>query len=833
MAALAGITEDQASDLLWRWDFWGRPEQQEPEGEWSIWLALAGRGFGKALAIDTPVPTPSGWSTMGQLQDGDKVFDECGVVRSVVKAHNVMLGRECFRVKFSDRSEIIADGDHLWTTVDRRLRKAMSRRIEGASSTKRQCQIKYRPQTLRTREIAASLYDGKEVNHCIPCAAPLVLPEADLLIDPYLLGLWLGDGSTKGAEITTADAETVQAFEGSGYVLKAYSQSGASKVYGINSAETNARRCGTTGQYLPGATGFKADLAALGLLGNKHVPQVYLRASKDQRMALLQGLFDTDGHCDRITGSSEFCSTDEGLARDVRDLALSLGMKAVTYHGRATINGRDCGPKYRVCFTAHGDFPLFRLSRKLASMPKRGAQAERAYRRYIVSVEPVPSVPVRCITVDSPSRLYLAGEAMIATHNTRMGSEWVRKIVCGPTPLAPGRCRRIALIAETAADARDVLVRGESGILSVHPPEFRPLYEPSKRLLTWPNGAEALLFNAVEPDQLRGPQFDAAWSDELAKWRYAQETWDNLQFGLRLGDDPRQMITTTPRPIQTLKQIINEPGVVITKGSTYDNKSNLAAKFIKRIEERYSGTRLGRQELEAEVLDDSPDSLWQRKQIDAERISFKDGRNYYKDKPFKLPDMRRVVVAIDPAARAGGEGESGGGAETGIIVAGLGVDGRGYILDDVTCSLDPNGWASRAVAAYTRHDADVIVAEKNQGGDMVQAVIRSVSPKVPIITVHASRGKVTRAEPIAALYAQGRVSHIGAFSQLEDQMVVFTPFGIDGGTTGDRVDALVWALTQLFPNMVSYKPIVATSEKSDRWDRAFKRSQTVNDWKVK
>lgn len=418
--------------------------------------------------------------------------------------------------------------------------------------------------------------------------------------------------------------------------------------------------------------------------------------------------------------------------------------------------------------------------------------------------------------------LMLAGRGF---GKTRAGAEWVRKIACGPTPLKGGRCRRIALVAETAADARDVLVEGESGVLAVHPPDFRPLYEPSKRRLTWPNGATATLFNAVEPDQLRGPQHDAAWSDELAKWRYAQETWDNLQFGLRLGDDPRQIITTTPRPIVTLKAIIAEPGVIVTKGSTYDNRANLAPKFLAKVEARYAGTRLGRQELDAEILDDAPDALWRRAKLDEKRLA----------KTAKLPDMQRIVVAIDPASQGGGDGEVGSGAETGIVVAGLGVDGRGYVLDDLTTAADPNGWALRAVKAYDDYKADIIIAEKNQGGAMVEAVIRSVRKTLPIDLVHASRGKVTRAEPIAALYEQGRVSHVGAFPQLEDQMVVFTPFGIEGGTTGDRVDALVWALTHLFPSIIYHAEKPATAQvKEDRWRRAFNRQRgddADNNWK--
>lgn len=376
---------------------------------------------------------------------------------------------------------------------------------------------------------------------------------------------------------------------------------------------------------------------------------------------------------------------------------------------------------------------------------------------------------------------------------TRAGAEWVRGEVCGTTPLGKGRAHRVALIAETAADARDVLVEGDSGLLGIHPRGFRPVYEPSKRRLTWPNGASATLFNATEPDQLRGPQHDLAWCDELAKWRYAQETWDMLQFGLRLGTKPRQLITTTPRPIQLLKKIMADPSTVITRGSTYDNANNLAASFLDAIKRKYEGTRLGRQELDAEVLDDVPGSLWTREMLDKTRRKRTD----------KLPDFQRVVVAIDPAGKSQETAISEGTAETGIIVAGIGVDGRGYVIDDLSCSLSPNGWARRALSGYDLHSADAIVVETNQGGDMVKQTIRSVRPSVNVIEVTASRGKVTRAEPVAALYEQGRISHVGGFPELEDQMVLFTPLGIAGETTGDRVDAMVWAFTELFPSLVN------------------------------
>jgi len=351
--------------------------------------------------------------------------------------------------------------------------------------------------------------------------------------------------------------------------------------------------------------------------------------------------------------------------------------------------------------------------------------------------------------------------------------------------------QRIALVAETAADARDVIVEGPAGLLAIHPADFRPKFEQSKRRLTWPNGAVGILYNATEPDQLRGPQHDAAWCDELAKWRYAQETWDMLQFGLRLGEAPRQVITTTPRPIPLIRDFIAREGegVTVTRGSTYDNRANLAPGFFKTIVKRYEGTRLGRQELDAEILDDIPGALWSRAMLDKARVA-----------KAALPQMQRIVIGVDPAAKASNGGDKT--SETGIVVTGLGADGRGYVLDDLSCRLSPAGWARKIAAAFDNFAADAIVVEINQGGAMVETVLRAERPGLPLRQVRASRGKTVRAEPIAALYEQGRVSHAGAFPALEDQMVLFTPFGIEGDGAADRVDALVWALSDLFPRIV-------------------------------
>jgi phage terminase large subunit-like protein len=363
---------------------------------------------------------------------------------------------------------------------------------------------------------------------------------------------------------------------------------------------------------------------------------------------------------------------------------------------------------------------------------------------------------------------------------TRAGAEWVRAVVQRPDFAQDAAALRIALIGETLADARAVMVEGVSGLLAVHPPHERPRYEPSKRQVTWDNGAIAQLFSAEDPDSLRGPQFAAAWCDELGKWRRPDDTWDTLQFCLRLGSRPRQVVTTTPRPIRLIKALIADPQTAVTRVSTAANEANLAPSFLEAIVGRYRGTRLGRQELDAELLEDRPDALWPRALIERARVRVN-------------PPLSRIVVAVDPPASSGPHADA-----CGIIVAGLAEDGRAYVLADCTRErASPLRWAESVIAAYRRFEADRIVAEINQGGELVETVIRQIDASVPVRTVRAMRGKWLRAEPVAALYEQGRVAHVGAFPELEDEMSDFGPDGLSGGASPDRVDALVWALTDL------------------------------------
>jgi phage terminase large subunit-like protein len=346
---------------------------------------------------------------------------------------------------------------------------------------------------------------------------------------------------------------------------------------------------------------------------------------------------------------------------------------------------------------------------------------------------------------------------------SRAGAEWVHEQV------AAGR-RRIALVGPTAGDVRDVMVEGESGILNCG--RVRPNYEPSKRRLTWPNGAIATTYSADEPERLRGPQHDASWCDEIAAWRYPA-AWDMLMFGLRLGERPQVMATTTPKPTKLVRDLLGQ--AVVTRSTTYDNLANLAPTFREQILARYEGTRLGRQELLGELLEDVPGALWSRDLIERSRGTAPD-------------DLSRIVVAIDPAVTSGEQSDA-----TGIVVVGT-IQNVGYLLEDLSGRFPPEQWANLAVDAYRRWGADRIVAEANNGGDLVASVLRAVDRNIPVRLVRASRGKRARAEPVSALYEQGRVVHAGTFPELEDELCMWTP---DTTESPDRMDALVWGLSDL------------------------------------
>lgn len=352
---------------------------------------------------------------------------------------------------------------------------------------------------------------------------------------------------------------------------------------------------------------------------------------------------------------------------------------------------------------------------------------------------------------------------------TRSGAEWVRK----KKDTSP----YLHLIGRTAADVRDVMVDGESGILAISPPWDRPVYQRSQRRLVWKNGAQAITFSADEPESLRGPQCFGMWCDEVGAWNYPEEAWDNASFGLRLGNEPQACLTTTPRVTKLIKRLVASPMTKISRSTTYDNRANLAESFFTEIIKRYENTRLGRQELLGQLIEDNENALWSRDgMIEAHRVT-------------KSPDLTRVGIALDPAVTSGEDSD-----ETGMIVGGVGSDGHAYILADTSLRASPMGWATEAVTSYHKYRCDRMIAEGNQGGELIETTVRTVDKTISFKRVHARRGKYTRAEPVAALYERGMVHHVGTFPLLEDEMCQWEQGDAD---SPNRLDALVWLLTEL------------------------------------
>jgi phage terminase large subunit-like protein len=371
---------------------------------------------------------------------------------------------------------------------------------------------------------------------------------------------------------------------------------------------------------------------------------------------------------------------------------------------------------------------------------------------------------------------------------TRAGSEWVRAQVEGARPEQPGAASRVALVGETVDQVREVMIFGESGIMACSPPDRRPEWQATRQRLLWPNGAVAQVFSAHEPEAMRGPQFDAAWADELGKWKQGAEAWDQLQFALRLGKNPRQVVTTTPRNVSVLKAMLKNPSTVLTHAPTEANRAHLAESFLTEVRARFGGTRLGRQELEGMLVEDVEGALWTAAMLERARVD-------------EVPVFSRIVVAVDPPVTSTKQSD-----ECGIVVVGADTRGdpkdwRAVVLEDASVKgATPEGWARAALAAMERHGADRMVAEVNQGGDLVERVVRMLDPQVPFRAVHATRSKMLRAEPVAALYEQGRVGHLRGLQALEEQMCQMAATGWKGRGSPDRLDALVWALTELMVN---------------------------------
>lgn len=734
------------------------------------------------MKTDEHVGTPTGWTTMGEIKVGDTVLDENGAPTKVLAVTAPVMSN-AYRITFSDGSIIEACEDHLWVTHTFRDRKKINR-----SRARGDHEIPY-PSDWASKEpiTTAQMFHtqvympGGYRNHSIPLTAPLNLPDARLLVDPWVLGYWLGNGSLHAGSLTThpEDQQWVrETVESTGYLC------GVDYARNSDKAPTFTPR------------GLAVNLRSIGVLDNKHIPPLYLRASRAQREALFAGILDSDGYINPSNQSVEITVVhNERFARQIMELARSLGQKPVMKASNAGYNGKVTGIRYRITFRP--TYQPFRNPRRAEVWRPPSGQGSRSFQRMVVKVEPIEPRLMRCITVDSPNSMYLAGEAMIPTHNTRAGGNWVRQM----SRVAD----RIALVGRRGKDVRSTMVEGPSGLIKTCESAGETYdWKPALMEFTFENGAKAFGFSAEEPESLRGPEHGAGWFDEPCHMDLINEVWSNYNLGLRSEGVPggaKTLLTSSPLPVPWTKERIAEQGQVITdelgepivdpesgqeeraprtvlvQVPTSVNLHNLDAGYKRRVINPLRGTRKGKQELDAMLLEDVEGALWEA--------------GWIHRRPAKRDDMERVVVSVDPAGS-----DSKAADLTGIVVAGRHDADSFIVFEDASDHHTPSGWAKRAIVLYEKYKADAIVLER-YGGDSATTILRNAGFKGKIEQVKARVGKFARAEPISALYEQGLVAHLerAQLAELEDQMLTWVPSITK--KSPDRVDALVWALTQL------------------------------------
>lgn len=792
--------------IKYDWELNARPSQLIPfdfTNDWSTYVINSGRGWGKGAELDTPIPTPKGWTTMGQIEAGDKVFDEQGSVCNVTAVTDVYMPNKAYKIYFSDNTSVVVCDEHQWITWTNRDRKKYQRQdakrknnnpigmfpidwINWSANGERSDSGRFGPTIKTTKDIIDTFYQvaNQKANHCIPLCRPLNLSEKQLPIHPYLLGLFYGDGIAASGQISCdkKDYESYKIYlESNGFVV------GNLKIYKLKNRENY-----NTGIFK--IDGLYKSLRLADCLKTKKILPEYLRASENQRLELVRGLLDTDGSIYK-TGDIEFTNTSLDLFNFTYELLISLGQKPTVSTRIGKYNGVFHKKQYRLRFLPNR-FDLFNLTRKLELLKTihiTKSQQLRNHYRMIIKYEEVESVPMKCITVDSPNSMYLIGKQMIPTHNTQVGSQWIIYLA----EKYP-ECR-IALIGATAGDVLNTLVNGTSGIINSCPPWNKPKWNPSYQKITFKNGSECEYFSGEKPDRIRGRNFSFCLADELTSWRFPKETWDMLSMALRIGTINRRLVTTTPKNIEKYIELLKKDSTWAYVGSTIENLDNLTDDFRDEIISTYAGTRLGAQELEGEILADDDKALWKRIWIDTGRVKIKHGNDglpllnesgMFIPQDEILPDFISIVLAIDPAVSVNKKS-----AETAISVAAYGVDGKYYILYADSAKDTPDGWARRTYELYDEYMCDSIIVETNQGGNLVIDNLKKSGRAAPIVEVRARRGKLLRAEPIAALYERNQVRHFGKFEKCETQMCNFNQHFNKG--LCDIVDSTVYALQAL------------------------------------
>lgn len=580
-AELQSLSTPDLAYIAWqlRWAQQRRAKQTPPAGEWDVWPIITGRGWGKRIHVDALLPTPCGFVRNGEVRDGDWLIGSDGAPVRVVKAHPIEVAVRSYRVTFDDGSQVDADAEHQWATYTKLERKNAARRGEEPTA-----------QVFTTEQLASSLMHGnREANHAIPVVRA-VGRHLEAKIDPYVLGAWLGDGMTGEASLVCGQED-----------FPIFAKC-AERGYPVMSVRWTSPRT-DNGQSWPiyRLRNLHAALSAYGLIGAKRIPREFMRASIEQRFELLRGLMDTDGSCTAHAGMCELSLSNRDLAADAEELLLSLGFKITSNvydswrykDGARWKQGKD---RVRIKFMAYADEPVFSHPLKRSRLRSRGFQSARRKLRYVKAVERIASVSMRCLTVDAEDSLYCVGREFILTHNTRTGAEWLAKEAWND----PGSIS--AVIAPTfQSDVLETCFAGPSGLLNVIPPELIANWRSSDAHLELVNGSVIRGFSATEPERLRGPNLSRAWCDELAAWKYLQRTWDMMEFATRIGKKPQKVITTTPKPLKFIKDLMAEYSDTLTTGALMENRANLAEVFVRKIM-RYDGTDIGKQEIYGELL---------------------------------------------------------------------------------------------------------------------------------------------------------------------------------------------------------------------------------------
>ena len=722
------LGDTDLADLEYVWDeWWARPNQVIPEDPYyPIHLLLTGRGWGKALATDTPIPTPNGWRTMGQLTPGDLVYDENGSPTKVTQVHPIYTpaDEDMYRLHFYGGYTLDACGDHLWTTIDYQY----------------------------MLQIRLQSYQYKNID----------LHEID----------WL---KTDLANNRAQTVDTRTMYENQYYTVQGYTGERRAN-YRIGRAKA------LQGTYIDPPEPEYTLGALIPTFSPEELPTAMLRSTYSQRWEMLQGLTDAHGKIDHM-GSRKRESVKFNLTFSkeqkafARELITSLGFETVTDYNRP---GRR---ENFLSFYPHTSNPFrHSVQKHMLSVPDHPLL--RSMFHTVRKIERITPRPVRCITVESPNALYLAGEGMIPTHNTRTMAEWIRRQAMNN----PG-CR-IGILGRTAADVRDIMATGESGVLNVGPKEEQPEFKPSQRRLEWPNGSIATLFSAETPDQLRGQQFHYFACDELAAYTQfvgvdGLTAFENMRIATRLGERPYGVVATTPKRTEVIRDLLEdakEGKVRVVRGSTKENAS-LSSAYKDVIFGQFAGTALEKQELEGLMLDDFPEgALWTEEIINPYR--------YLGQTP--PVTSGGVVIAVDPSVSENPKDECG------IVAIGFTNHRQlhqrhAYVLEDGSILAKPEVWAERVAELYNRWGANAVVVETNQGRSLLTSLMHSINPRMRIIGVNASQGKRLRAEPVVMPYQQGRVHHYGTLATLESQLTTWEPE--HSKNSPDRLDALVHGIT--------------------------------------